>query len=159
MPKPVRPNGTPNQPISSLAVSPNQGSVNRFTDSVQACPLNAVIDTQYTLATYRVLSVDQHNQDTAVVAAQIVTAAVDMPDSLDLSNIGRREAFERLKTDTGHWTMIRQAPSYKWYLCGASREWYYFNAGGEDSATRWIPSNASWATVQRLVDSLRHAQH
>lgn len=119
-------------------------------DTLMACVPENMSDPIFSLADYRVLSSRQRG-DTADATAVVTTVA---EETGDMKAADRRVATERVKQDTLHWTMVRDAKG-RWGACGRSKEGYDFGSYGTDANTRWQPPGASRKTMLALADSIR----
>lgn len=118
-------------------------------DSLQACEAYGSGDPQLALATFRVLS-STLSRDTVTVRAEIMSAA-----TVRLAPDGPYEVRQGVRVDTLSWSLVHQAGTDQWAVCGYSRDGVGFvRLQYLGPAARWL-NGASLSGVIALADSLR----
>lgn len=112
------------------------------------------------MADYRVLRVVTTG-DSAVASVELVTVAHETEHGVVGVDAGvYHEATLRLKTDTGHWELLRSARETGgvWKVCGDAREGFSLFPAGRVGAVRWLPPGASADKARAAIDSIRKSR-
>jgi len=121
-------------------------------DTIDKCPVDAQVEPIFTLAAFRVLSSADRGPDTAVVRAWVVMVAQEEGDP---HVADRHVVTVRVANDTLHWTMVRDAASNRWFVCGISAEGYDFGHYGDTANSTFTPAGMTWRSIRSLADSIR----
>jgi hypothetical protein len=121
-------------------------------DTIDKCPVDAQVEPIFTLAAFRVLSSAARGPDTAVARAWVVTVAQEEGDP---HVADRHVVTVRVANDTLHWTMVRDAASNRWFVCGISTEGYDFGHYGDNAHSTFTPAGMTWRSIRSLADSIR----
>ena len=143
-------NAAPGSALRAFLEASLETSPPTETNDLMSCVPDGQTDTYVTLAHYRVLQ-STGVGDTARAASEVVTVAEEVGHP---SQLNRFRTTVRIRTDTLHWTMVRDSGTRRWGVCGYPSEGVGFGHYGADSDTEWRPHSSSWAQVRQIADSL-----